>query len=71
MAQAFDIDLCMKVVLTPSGRLTARSKAHQSSGTKAGELPTHFHISVNPKTARALGATILDQILVRADKVIA
>jgi hypothetical protein len=34
-------------------------------------LPTHFHFTVNPKTARDLGATILDEILVRADKVIA
>jgi hypothetical protein len=39
-------------------------------GAKAGELPTHFRFTVNPKTERDLGATILDATLVRADEVI-
>ena len=34
------------------------------------ELPTHFELIVNRRSAKAIGVTIADSVLVRADKVI-
>jgi putative ABC transport system substrate-binding protein len=62
----------------PSSTETLRRTAYYSDrllkGEKAGELPVEqastFKLVVNPRTAKALGITIPESILLRADEVI-
>lgn len=55
-------------------RLTADYIAKILNGTPAGDLPiqqpTEFELTINQKSARALGLTIPQSILVRADEII-
>jgi putative ABC transport system substrate-binding protein len=54
--------------------LTARFVASLMRGTKPADLPveqpTKFELAINLKTAKAMGVTVPESLLVRADKVI-
>jgi putative tryptophan/tyrosine transport system substrate-binding protein len=60
--------------LTPIYRQVARVVVKILRGAKPEDLPVeqpiHFELVINLKTAKALGLTILESVLVRADKVI-
>ena len=55
-------------------RHCARQVAQTLSGTKPGEIPfyrpTKFDLAVNLQTAKALGLTVPQTVLIRADEII-
>jgi putative ABC transport system substrate-binding protein len=60
--------------LTETFRHTANQVDHILKGTKPGDIPFYqaatFELTINLKTARALGLTVPDALLARADEVI-
>ena len=54
----------------PMWRRTADYVARILKGAKPAELPTKFELVVNLKTAKAIGVTIPNGILLAADDVI-